>query len=141
MVRLVLGKDQRTFQQAYQNTLPNKFLVNQARIRKNAGPCTWMMVSLTPLSPFCSTNTNIVRDSKSTEDREIGRRFATLWVALAAKLHDIFHERNSKVLFIVPALDARSQILSILDRKNGVVKLVFKLAPSSHEHLCDLNAF
>ena len=64
-----------------------------------------------------------------------------MWVALAAKLHDIFPERNSKALFIVLALDARSQNLSILDRKNGVVKLVFKLAPSSHEHLCDLNAF
>ena len=58
-------------------------------------------------SPFCNANSNIVRDSKSTEDRELGRRFAPMWVALAAKLHDIFPERNSKILFIVPALDAR----------------------------------
>ena len=74
-----------------------------------------MMVSLTwSIVIFCSTNTNItVRQSKSIEDREIGRRFAPLWEALAAKLHEIFPERDAKVFFIVPALDARSQILSI----------------------------
>ena len=35
----------------------------------------------------------------------------------------------TKVFFILPALDARSQILSIKDRRNGIGKLVFKLAP------------
>ena len=31
--------------------------------------------------------------------------------------------------FIIPALDTRSQILSIKDRRNGIGKPVFKLAP------------
>ena len=31
--------------------------------------------------------------------------------------------------FIVPLLDARSQVLSITDRRNGIGKPVFKLAP------------
>ena len=58
-------------------------------------------------SPFCCTNTNIiVRQSKSIEDREIGRQFA------------LFLER----------IDARSQVLSIKDRRNGVGKPVFKFA-------------
>ena len=38
LVRKILGNDQRTFQQAYQNTLPNKFLVSKARIRKSQMP-------------------------------------------------------------------------------------------------------
>ena len=38
-------------------------------------------------SPFCSVKTNIaVCQSKSLEDREIGKRFAPLWEILAAKL-------------------------------------------------------
>ena len=31
--------------------------------------------------------------------------------------------------FIIPALDTRSQVLSIKDRRNGIGKPVFKLAP------------
>ena len=47
-------------------------------------------------SPFCNTSTNItVRQPKSLEEREIGRRVAPLWEALAAKLHEIFPERDA----------------------------------------------
>ena len=38
------------------------------------------------------------------------------------------------------ALDVRAQILSILDRRNGVGTPVFELAPPGHEHLFDLTA-
>ena len=41
---------------------------------------------------------------------------STLWRALSAKLQELFPERDAKEIFIVPALDARSQVLSILDR-------------------------
>ena len=92
-------------------------------------------------SPFCNTSTYItVRQSKPLEDRNIGRRFAPLWEALAAKLYENFPERDSNDFFIVPALDARSQIHSNLDRRNGVGKPVFKLAPPEHEHPFDLTA-
>ena len=66
--------------------------------------------------------------------------FAPLWEALASKLHEIFPERDAKDVFVVPALDVRSQILSILDRRNGVGKPVFKLTQSGHEHPLDFTA-
>ena len=72
-------------------------------------------------SPFCNISTTIlVRQSKSPEDREIGRRFAPLWGVLVPKLQDIFPDGNAKGNFIVPSLDVRAQILSIYDRRNGV---------------------
>ena len=39
-----------------------------------------------------------------------------------------FLDGDDEGAFIVPALDARSQVLSIKDRRNGVGKPVFKLA-------------
>ena len=103
---------------------------------------TKMIVSPTKLTVhFCNVSTKItVRQSKSLEDREIGRRFALLWKVLSAKLQEIFPERDVTDTFIVPALDICSQILSILDRRNGVGKPVFKLAPPRHEQLFDLTA-
>ena len=99
---------------------------------------TKMMVPLTKLTVhFCNIRTKImVRQSNSLEDGEIGRRFAPLWKNLSAKLQEIFPERDVKGTFIVPALDVRSHILSIFDRRNGVGKL----APPGHEHLFDLPA-
>ena len=46
----------------------------------------------------------------------------------------------TKVFFILPAVDARSQILSIKDRRNGIGKLVFKLAPLGSGHTFTLVA-
>ena len=80
--------------------------------------------------PFCQCRTNIVvRQPKTLEDREIGKQFAPLWKALAEKLEVLFPEGDGTGTFIVPALDVRSQVLSIKDRRNGVGKPVFKLAP------------
>ena len=81
-------------------------------------------------SPFCCTNTTItVRQSRSIEDREIGKQFAPLWKGLADQLKVLFPDEDDEGVFILPALDARSQILGIKDRRNGIGKPVFKLAP------------
>ena len=81
-------------------------------------------------SPFCRVKTTItVRQSKSIEDREMGKQFAPLWRDLSDQLAIVFPDRDDEGAFIVPVLDTRSQVLSIKDRRNGVGKPVFKLAP------------
>ena len=86
---------------------------------------------------FCPVRTNIaVRQSKSPEDREIGQRFAPLWKALSTKLRELLGDDTGT--FIVPELNVRSQVLSIKDRRNGVGKQVFKLAPFGNGQLFDL---
>ena len=47
---------------------------------------------------------------------------------LADQLEILFLNRDDEGAFIIPALDARSHVLSIKDRRNGVGKPVFKLA-------------
>ena len=93
-------------------------------------------------SPCCNIGTTIlVRQSKSPEDREIGRRFAPLWaVLLVPKLPEILPDRDAKCTFIVPSLGVRAQILSICDCRNGVGNPVFKLAPLGHDPLFDITA-
>ena len=92
-------------------------------------------------SPFCSSSTNItVHQSKSLVERELGRRFAPLWRALSTKLQEIFPERDAKDILIVPALNARSQVLCILGRRNGVEKPFVRLAPLGHEQLFEVTA-
>ena len=53
--------------------------------------------------------------------REIGKQFAPLWRLLAEQLK-FFPDGDDEAAFIVPAHDARSQVLSIKDRSNGVGK-------------------
>ena len=92
-------------------------------------------------SPFCQSRTNIaVRQSKLLEDREIEKRFEPLWEILAAKLKVLFPEGDDTGTFIVPALDVRSQIFIIKDRRNGVGKPVFKLAPLGNGQVFALTA-
>ena len=80
-------------------------------------------------SPFCNTSATIIASqSKSPEDREIGRRFKPLWEVLAPKLQDIFPNKDAKGNFVVPALEVRAQVLSIYDRRNRVGKPIFSLA-------------
>ena len=81
-------------------------------------------------SPFCCANSTItVRQSRSIEDRAIGKQFAPLWRDLADQLRILFPDGNDEGVFVLPALDARSQTLSIKDRRTGIGKPVFKLAP------------
>ena len=92
-------------------------------------------------SPFCNSKTNIaVCQSKSLEDREIGKQFPPLWGVLAAKLKVLFPDGDDTGTFIVPALDTRSHVLSIKDRRNGIGKPVFKLAPLGNGHVFALTA-
>ena len=49
-------------------------------------------------------------------------------------------EGDDNGAFIVPALDVRSQILCIKDRRNGVGKPVFKLAPFGNGQIFALTA-
>ena len=79
-------------------------------------------------SLFLNAKTIIaVRQSKSFEDRETGKQFAPLWKVLAEHLKVLFPEGDDTGAFIIPALDVRSQVLSIKDRSNGIGKPVFKL--------------
>ena len=81
-------------------------------------------------SPLCCTNSTItVRQYRSIEDREIGKQFVPLWRELADQLKVLFPDGDDEGVFFLPALDARSQILSIKDSRNGIGKLVFKFAP------------
>ena len=48
---------------------------------------------------------------------------------MADQLKVLFPDRDDEGAFIIPALDTRSHVLSIKDRRNGVGKPVFKLAP------------
>ena len=80
-------------------------------------------------SPFCNTKTTItVRQSKTIEHREIGKQFAPFWRELAGQLEILFPNRDDEGAFIIPALDTRSHVHSIKDRRNGVGKTVFKLS-------------
>ena len=80
-------------------------------------------------SPFCSVKTTIaVRQSRSIEDREIGKQFAPLWRTLADQLTILFPDGDDEGAFFVPALDTRSQVFSVEGRRNGIGKPVFKLA-------------
>ena len=52
-----------------------------------------------------------------------------LWKKLPDQLKVLFPDADDKGVFIIPALDSRSQILSVKDRRNGIGKPVFKFVP------------
>ena len=53
----------------------------------------------------CAKTTISVRQSKSLEDREIGKQFAPLWRVLADQLKILFPDGDDEGAFVVPALD------------------------------------
>ena len=59
---------------------------------------------------------------------------------MAEKGEVLFPDGDDTGSFIVPALDVRSQVFSIKDRRNGVGKPVFKLAPLGNGQLFALTA-
>ena len=108
---------------------------SRAKCRDFVVRCKDNGISFEINSPFCCANTNIiVRQSKSFEDREIGKQFAPLWRELADQLKVLFPDGDDERAFIIPALDTRSQVLSVKDRRNGVGKPVFKLASLGSGH-------
>ena len=88
-----------------------------------------------PLYSFRCRYAISVRQSKSLEDREIGTQFVPLLKAFSTKLLELFPKGDD-----AGALDARSKVLSIKDRRNGVGKPVFKLAPFGSAQLFTLVA-
>ena len=48
---------------------------------------------------------------------------------MADQLKVLFPDGDDEGAFIIPALETRSHVLSIKDRRNGIGKPVFKLAP------------
>ena len=86
------------------------------------------MVSPTKLIVQCATLKQLARYA-SLSHQQVGKQFAPLWKVLADQLKVLFPEGDDTGIFIVPALDVRSKVLSIEDRRNGVGKPVFKLAP------------
>ena len=74
-------------------------------------------------SPICNTSTKIlVRQSKSPEDREIGRRFAPLWEVFVPKLQEFSLNEMSKVLSLSPHLTSahKSIAFSIAEIELGI---------------------
>ena len=59
---------------------------------------------------------------------------------LEAQLKVLFPDGDDTGTLIVPALDVRSQVLSTNDRRNGVGKPVFKLAPLGNGQVFALTA-
>ena len=70
--------------------------------------------------------------------RKLENDLRPLWKALSTKLRELFPEADDTGTFIVPALNVRSQVLSIKDRRIGVGKPVFKLASFGNGQLFDL---
>ena len=101
-----------------------------------------MMVSHLQIdsSFYCANTTITVRQSKLIEDREIGKQFAPLWREVAGQLKLLSPDGDDESSFIIPKLHARSHILSIKDRRNGVGKPVFKLASLGSGQLLTLVA-
>ena len=85
---------------------PGLYLKQEPNV-KTLLPDIKMMVSPMRLTVFfaASKTTITVCQSKSLEDREIGKQFAPLWRVLAEQLKILFPEGDGEV----PALDARSQ--------------------------------
>ena len=92
-------------------------------------------------SSVCRSRTSFtVRQSKSLEAGKLGNNLRLCGRVLATKLKVLFLEGDDTDVFIVPALDVRSQVISIKDRRNGMGKPVFKLAPSGHGQVFALTA-
>ena len=85
-----------------------------------------------PLSLFASPR-HLKTEKSGNDLRHCGKLLAT-------KLKVLFPEGDDTGTVIVPALDVRSQVLSIKDRRNGVGKLVFKLAPDGNGQVFALTA-
>ena len=74
------------------------------------------------------------------EEREIGQQFAPLLRVVADQVKILFPDGDDEGAFLVPALDTRSHVLSIKDRRNGVGKPVFKRASLESGHTFTLVA-
>ena len=93
-------------------------------------PETRMMVSPLKLVVHSATPKQISRSANPSHLKTGKLETICAFVGiLAKKLTVLFLEGDGTGALIVPALDVRSQVLSVKDRRNGVGKPVFKLAP------------
>ena len=82
-------------------------------------------------SPFCCANTNIIVRQSKSNPRPRARKTICAFVERIGwpTKNSLPCDGDDEGAFIIPALDARSHVLTIKDRRNGVGKPVFKLAP------------
>ena len=92
-------------------------------MNKMVFPLKLTVLSETPKQLSRSANPSHLKTGKSESNL---RLCGECW-QISSKFSSLME--MTKVQFIVPALDARSQVLSIKDRRKGVGKPVFKLAP------------
>ena len=137
----------------YQPTINlSQFIARQAPCRSDScskqepsvrtlWPDIKMMVSPMKLTVLSAAPKQLSRFAKpkSLEDRE-GQQFSLLWRVLADQLKILFPEGDDEGAFIIPALDTRSHVLSIKDRRSGIGKPVFKLAPLGNGQIFTLVA-
>ena len=90
---------------------------------------TRMMVFLMHLTVSSATPKQLLSANPRQLKTEILENNLHLWRELADQLEILFSSRDDECAFIIPALDTRSHIPSIKDRRNGVGKPVIKLAP------------
>ena len=102
---------------------PDSSLKQELRAR-NLWLIIKMMASPYEIDTFLCTSKTIifVRHSRSIEERETGKQFMPQWRAFADELRTLVPEGDDKGSFVVPALDTRSQVLSIKDRRNSLWK-------------------
>ena len=80
------------------------------------------VLSAAPKQLSMSANPNPLKTER------LEKQFAPLWRELADQHKILFPDGDDEGAFIIPALDTRSQVLSIKDRRNVLGKHVFKLA-------------
>ena len=86
---------------------------------------------------FSANNASQACQSRSPEYREIGGRFCTALEKLATKLLD-FLRTGHRIPSHCSTIDCRAQVLNLYDRRYGVGKPVFKVAPVGHEQLFNI---
>ena len=98
---------------------------------KNLWPYKKMMASPLRSTPFCVLLKLLswfaIQDQ--SKNVKLENNLCPCGELFADELRTLFPEGDDQGPFVVPTLDARSQILSVKDRRNGIGKLVFKLAP------------
>ena len=92
-----------------------------ARYKDDCIPMKLTVPSAAPIQLSLSATPDHLNTGKSESNLH-------LWRAMADKLKILFTDGDDEGAFIIPAVDARSQVLSIKDRRNVIGKLVFKFA-------------
>ena len=118
------------------SALTGSYLKQERKVTTLRPEMEMMVIPYEIHSPLCIAKTNVaVRQSKSLEDREIGKQFARF----GRNVEVLFPEGDDTGAFHF-SLDTRSQVLSIKDRRHCVGKPVVKLALSGIGQLFTLVA-